>query len=300
MSSPIGELPIRRHLLPEVAALLLQAAAGARRRTLRRQALLGERPLPGLDDEWLSGAPAETAAVGEAAPARHVLSVSKLQPGSGQAPRIDPERPGAAGPLPELAASHQVPTAFLEAAPPHSAPALLPPAVRLMQAAALRAERARALEREALAAVAAPPLRRIDPAAAPAVTARHAPFQAGRLAAATPTHSVNIGSIGVTGMVAGAETRYAHPFPALNPTEPHHFTSPVSEASAYTYGGAPFGPHPAPPGPAIGPFADRATPAAGSTAYPESDLLKEERLREQLARILRADGLRHGLDLKER
>lgn len=74
-----------------------------------------------------------------------------------------------------------------------------------------------------------------------------------------------------------------------------------TEASAPAHGT--FGPHPAAPGPAPaaapaprGP-APATSPAPG---YPESELLAEERLRERLASILRADGLRHGLDLKGR
>lgn len=58
-----------------------------------------------------------------------------------------------------------------------------------------------------------------------------------------------------------------------------------------------------PAAPGRGPTAAAAQPLPGPAsrpaAYPESPLLAEDRLREDLARILRADGLRHGLDLKE-
>jgi len=180
----------------------------------------------------------------------------------------------------------------------------VPPLVRLMRAAAVRAERAEALERDAMAAWRTP---EVTPAERLVLTGRSPRITAAATFDGRVAHSKSPTAEGI-GYSHGAleEPKVGAPAyetPAAPATAAPNALRLALEEGTRPSHTAPFGPHPTAPGPVPAAAANPggqvpSVPTAPS--YPESELLAEAQLRERLASILRADGLRHGLDLKER
>ncbi|MDF2629558.1 MAG: hypothetical protein K0R39_3389 [Symbiobacteriaceae bacterium] len=308
MSSPIGEPPVRRHLTAEAAALVAQAARGARERELRRLALLGagaadvEALGAGLGLPSRAGATVpwnspEAAAMGQAHPAHPAHPVATVPRNRAEAPvRVSPtpgeaatvpgnraEAPGEAWIPPTPGAAATVPGNRADA----PAEAWIPPATGAAATVPWNSADAPARVSPATGVAATVPWNSADAPAAEPLT---------QLLAAAAHRSAKAGALQREWLALSPP--HSEVTPATEPVLTHApATAPFPSQPSAPFGPAPAasGRHPAPSEPHPVPIRTVPPPA-----FPESALLAEERLREDLARILRADALRHGLDFKER